>query len=375
MSKKKHLTKRQKMRKRRKRILITELVVLLLLSGFLFAWLKLGLINFEKMGEIATNDLDAETEEMLQGYTTIALFGVDNRSNGEYESGNSDSIMIAAINNDTKEVKIVSVYRDTALDIDGDRTIRKANYAYNHGGAEEAIAMLNRNLDLDIQDYVAVDFNALVEAVDAVGGVELTLTSEEIEIMNDKGYINEVASVTGHEDEAPSSLKAGTQTVNGVVATAYCRIRYTSGGDFARAERQRTVVSQLVEKAQSASLTELNDLIEAIFPNISTSLSLTQLIGLASGMKDYTLADTTGFPFALRTGTLSSKTGSLDVPCTLESNVKSLYAYLYGEENYEPSAVVQDISDYIEKQSGFTEEDAVDYGYGTEQTSDGTSEE
>lgn len=371
MLKKKHLTKRQKMRKRRKRILITEVIVLLFLSLFLFAWLKLGLINFNKIGEIATNNLDAETEEMLKGYTTIALFGVDNRSNGNYDSGNSDSIMIAAINNDTKEVKIVSVYRDTALDVDGDKTIRKANYAYNHGGPEEAIAMLNRNLDLDIQDYVAVDFNALVEAVDAVGGVEITLTNEEIEIINEKGYMNEVASVTGHEDEV-KTLKAGTQTVNGVVATAYCRIRYTSGGDFARAERQRTVVSQLIAKAQNASLTELNSLIDGVFPKISTSLSLNQLIGLAAGMKDYQLADSTGFPFALRTGTISSKTGSLDVPCTLESNVKSLYAYLYGEENYQPSAIVQDISSYIEKQSGYDENDATDYGYGTTQTSDGS---
>lgn len=369
MSKKKRLTKRQKMRRRRKRILITEVVVLLFLSLFLVAWLKLGLINFDKIGEIATNDLDEETKEMLSGYTTIALFGVDNRSNGNYDSGNSDSIMIAAINNDTKEVKIVSVYRDTALDVDGDKTIRKANYAYNHGGPEEAIAMLNRNLDLDIQDYIAVDFNALVEAVDAVGGVEITLTQDEIEIINEKGYMNEVADVTGHEDEIVT-LKAGTQTVNGVVATAYCRIRYTSGGDFARAERQRTVVSQLIAKAQDASLTELNSLIDGVFPKISTSLSLTQLLGLASGMKDYELADTTGFPFALCTGTLSSKTGSLDVPCTLESNVKDLYAYLYGEENYEPSAIVQDISSYIEKQSGYDESDAVDYGYGTTQTSD-----
>ena len=370
MAKKKKLTKRQKMRRRRKRILIAEGLVLVLLVGFLFAWLKLGLINFDNIGEMATNDLDEETQAMLSGYTTIALFGVDNRSNGNYESGNSDSIMICSINNETKEVKIVSVYRDTVFDVDGDRKFRKANYAYNHGGAEEAIEMLNRNLDLDIQDYVAVDFNALVEAVDAVGGVEITLTQDEIDIIEEKGYMNEVASVTGHTDEIVS-LSPGTQTVNGVVATAYCRIRYTSGGDFARAERQRTVVSQLIEKAQSASLTQLNALINAVFPDISTSLSLTQLISLASAMKDYTLADTTGFPFALQTATWSSSVGSVDVPCTLESNVKELYAYLYDDDDYEPSAVVQDISDEIASQTGYDETDAVDYGYGTTQTSDG----
>jgi anionic cell wall polymer biosynthesis LytR-Cps2A-Psr (LCP) family protein len=156
------MTKRQRMRKRRRRLFVIECFALVFLVAFLFAWLKLGLINFDRLGLIAANNLDDKTKEMLEGYTTIAFFGVDNRSNGEYESGNSDSIMICNIDNETKEVKVLSLYRDTTLEVDGDGKYYKCNYAYNHGGPKEAIEMMNRNLDLNIQDYVAVDFNALV---------------------------------------------------------------------------------------------------------------------------------------------------------------------------------------------------------------------
>ena len=126
---KKKLTRSQKRRKKRKTILIIEVIVLLLLLAALFLWLKVGLINWDDLKDLKTNNLDEETQELLDDYTTIALFGVDNRSNGNYDTGNSDSIMICSINNNTKEVKLVSVYRDTCLDVDGDETFRKCNYA------------------------------------------------------------------------------------------------------------------------------------------------------------------------------------------------------------------------------------------------------
>lgn len=363
----KRMTKRQRMRKRRRRLFVIECFALVFLVAFLFAWLKLGLINFDRLGLIAANNLDDKTKEMLEGYTTIAFFGVDNRSNGEYESGNSDSMMICNIDNETKEVKVLSLYRDTTFEVDGDGTYYKCNYAYNHGGPKEAIEMMNRNLDLNIQDYVAVDFNALVEAIDAVGGVEITLTQQEIDVMDEKGYMGEVAYVTGHMDEVVT-LSPGTQTVNGVVATAYCRIRNTAGDDFARAERQRTVLTQLIQKAQSASFSELNDLIDGVFPKISTSLSLKQMLGLASAMKDYELVDTCGFPFSMAAADWDEAGKKVVVPCTLSGNVTALYQYLYNESDYKPTETVQSISSYIEEETGLDESDAVDYGYGPEQT-------
>ncbi len=349
----KRLTKKQ-LRKRKRRLLIIEIVVLVLLLGVLAIWLKFGSINWDNLKNIGTNDLDSQTEEMLQGYTNIALFGVDNRSNGNYDSGNSDSIMICSINNDTKEVRLVSVYRDTYLMV-GDDKYRKCNYAYNHGGAEQALEMLNTNLDLDIQDYVAVDFYAMVEAVDALGGVEIDVTAQEAKIMNDS-YIGPTQEITGKKS---SRVSAGLQTLDGVQATSYCRIRYTAGSDFKRTERQREVLSQMVAKANDASLSDLNKLIDGVFPDISTSLKLNQIIGLASAMRDYTLADTSGFPYAKCTGTFGSK-GSLVVPCNLETNVKALYFTLFGQEDYEPSQTVKDISDEIVNATG------KDYGDATE---------
>lgn len=357
--KKKKMTKKQMRRRKQKRVLTIEFSVLVILLLVLFVWVKFGKLDFNALRNLTTNNLDEDTKELLSGYTNIALFGVDNRSVGDYETGNSDSIMICSINNDTKEVRIVSIYRDTFMDVDGEGTLKKCNYAYNHGGVESAIEMLNRNLDLDIQNYVTVDFYALAEAVDSVGGITLPegLGEEEAGYVN--SYIPEVASVTG---KAANMVSAGQTEMDGVQAVAYCRVRYTSGGDFKRAERQRTVVNALVDKVKEANVFELNDLVDGILPYISTSLTTKNILGMATAMKDYTLADTHGFPFNLRTETYGKNPGSVDVPCTLESNVSQLYQFLFNEE-HTASSELQEISDKIVNYTGFTESDAVDYGY------------
>ena len=307
--------------------------------------------------EVKTNDMTVETQEVLSGYWNIALFGVDNRENGEFDTGHSDTIMVCSINNDTKEVRLVSVFRDTLLEVE-EGSLQKATNAYQYGGAKAAIEMLNTNLDLDIEDYVSVDFKAVTDAVDAVGGVEIELTEEEARIMNNN-YIPEVAKVT---EKAANYVSGGYQTLDGVQATSYCRVRYTAGNDFKRAERQRTVVMKLVEKAKQASLMELNDLINAVFPNIQTSLSSTQLISLAKQYKDYELVDTVGFPFEKITDTVGSK-GSVVIPVTLEKNVDELYTYLFGDEEHEHSEKVRELSEEIINLTGYDEGDEVDYGF------------
>ena len=362
--------RRKKRKKRRRVILIIELLILALLAGAVYLMTKLGSINFTEIGPVKKNKLDARTQNLLSGYTNIALFGLDNRENGKLNRGNSDSIMVASINNKTKEVRIVSVYRDTYLDIDGEGTLRKANSAYSKGGPKQAIEMLNRNLDLDIEDYITVDFNALVEAIDAVGGVDVDVSEEEVQIIKEKGYAGEVAYVTGHEDE-DQPIKPGTGVhLNGVQATAWCRIRYTASQDYGRANRQRIVVEQLIQKAKKASPAQLDKLITGVFPDIATSMSVTELIGLASGVQGYELKGQTGFPFAVHSANLGKKAGSVVVPCTLESNVKALYEYLYDETDYTPSDTVKSISKSVKQNSGLDEKDALNYGYGTELTED-----
>ncbi|MCR5451051.1 MAG: LCP family protein [Lachnospiraceae bacterium] len=354
-------SKKTERRKRRKIFLIVEIVVLLVLLLFLFVYLKFGMINYNDISEdIHTNEMAEETEEALSGYTNIALFGVDNRTAGRYEGGNSDTIMICSINNDTKKITLSSVFRDTFLDVKGDGTFRKCNYAYNSGGVKSAIDMLNRNMDLDIADYVAVDWKALVNAIDAVGGLEIDVTEEEVRAMNAKDFYSQTARTAGVSSKPLT--QPGLQKLDGVQAVVYCRIRKLSGDDYARASRQRKVLELLFEKTKSASLSELNALIDAILPQVSTSFSAMELVTLASAFKDYTFNQTKGFPFDSTSKNLGGVYGSIVIPCTLESNVRQLHKLMFEEENYTPSNTVSGISSQIVNITGATEDSAVDKG-------------
>lgn len=354
--KRKKMTRRQR-RKRKLILFIVEVMVILILLAALFVIIKLNKLN--NTGDLDEDKLniniDAKTQELLDGYTNIALFGIDNRSTGKYESGNSDCIMIASINNDTKEVRLISVYRDSFLAVDDDDDLRKLNAAYAKGGPTGAVAALNKNLDLDIKEYVAVDFNAVMEVVDALGGIELDISSKEAETM--KIYINEMNEVMGTNGTAVSG--PGLQTVNGIQALAYCRDRYSGGDDYGRTERQRTVISKIVEKAKAASLPTLNKVIDKLFPDISTSLSKFEILGLAAGIKDYELADTQGWPFQLTTERMGGKLGDVVVPTDLETNVNLLHQYLFDVEDYETTQTVKNISKSVINESGKTASDTV----------------
>lgn len=357
----------KKRKKHRKRgigkiiFLILEILVILVLAAGLYIWSKLDELNRTVVDEEAVGISEEIDEDLVQGYTNIALFGLDTRdSDASLATGRSDTIMVVSINNDTSEIRMISVYRDTYLGIDdgeGNLSYLKANSAYASYGAEGAIRMLNQNLDLDITDYVTVDFYALVEVVDLMGGVELEITEAEAEVINK--WIDATAEIVGVESSHISG--AGTYLCDGVQTTAYCRIRSTSGGDFTRAQRQRTVLAQLFKSARTSSLTTLNSVIDAVLPDVETSLSNAEILSLASHLVSYSLADTSGFPFDLTTATYDS-VGSVDVPCTLETNVTQLYAFFFEEEDYKPSSTVQSISDTIIMYTGIYEDDAVDYG-------------
>lgn len=354
--KRKKMTRRQR-RKRKLILFIVEVLVILILLAALFVIIKLNKLN--NTGDLDEDKLniniDAKTQELLGGYMNIALFGIDNRSTGKYESGNSDCIMIASINNDTKEVRLISVYRDSFLAVDDDDDLRKLNAAYAKGGPTGAVAALNKNLDLDIKEYVAVDFNAVMEVVDALGGIELDISSKEAETM--KIYINEMNEVMGTNGTAVSG--PGLQTVNGIQALAYCRDRYSGGDDYGRTERQRTVISKIVEKVKAASFPTLNKVIDKLFPDISTSLSKLEILGLAAGIKDYELADTQGWPFQLTTERMGGKLGDVVVPTDLETNVNLLHQYLFDVEDYETTQTVKNISKSVINESGKTASDTV----------------
>ena len=304
-----------------------------------------AVILASKLSKIETVKLDPE--ELCVGRGERArdrlferrIVGVDSREGDMEENTRSDTIMIASLNRETLEVKISSVYRDTMLE-QKDGTLNKANAAYAFGGPEDAIAMLNRNLDMDIEHYVTVNFDALIDVIDAVGGVEIDVQEEEISYIC--GYAMEIMDVTGRV--SPGVTEPGLQTLNGVQATAYSRIRYTAGDDFKRAERQRDVLTKIVGKLQNASLSQINKIIDKVFPEVSTNFTLAEILEYAKDAFDYQLGETEGFPFDKSTDTLSN-IGSVVIPVTLEDNVKKLHEFFYGDtEGYTPSSTVTSIS-------------------------------
>ena len=353
VKKKKKITRRQK-QKRKLIIFGLEILCLLVLLGILYVWTLWSKIELDPSftdSEAGINeDIDEDTLLALEGYTNIALFGLDNRSQGKYESGQSDVIMIASINNKTKEVRLVSVYRDTFLSI-GNGKFSKANAAYARGGAKQAVQMLNANLDLNIKEYVCVDWAAVIETIDLLGGVEIVINNDEARLMN--GLITEINTTLGMNSPNVAGMEE-PQRLNGVQATAFARVRKTAGSDFKRSSRQRIVLEAMLKEAKEADLKTLVSICNAVFDDVSTSLDLTEIVGLAKHVKEYSIGTTTGFPFEMTTGDLASA-GDAVIPIGLEDDVQMLHKYLFDTEDYQPSKTVQAISEAIITKTGVTE--------------------
>lgn len=304
--------------------------------------------------------------EEIETYRNIALFGIDSRGDEFDDSAHSDTIIIVSINNKTGEVKMASLYRDTMLkvvDEDGDVTYTKCNSAFFKGGPECAVNMLNTNLDLNITDYAVVNFNGLANIIDALGGIEVNLTYDEMFYVN--GYLTETRLITGMD--APDLTTYGENIhLSGLQATAYCRIRYTSfydedgtkySNDMGRTARQRSVIKKVVEKAKNAGLSQVLAVAQSILNYntaedkiIGTSLSFDEIMDLIPTMLEFTLTESQGFPFTLDTPTING--ASMVVAEGLSYNVSKLHEFLFDEEDYVPSDQVMEISDYLENYTG-----------------------
>ena len=347
MAKKRPLTKRQR-RKRKIIIFIIELIVLLVLIGVLWVAMKMGKIQRHEIKEVEVvkNKVDNTTTTAMDKYTTFALFGLDNRTNGSYDSGNADTIMVVSIDNKTKEIKIASVYRDTYLKV-SDKSYNKINAAYAQGGAKESLVALNQSLDLHITDYVAVDWYALAKSVNLLGGIKVKVTSGEATLINQ--YCSEAEHSTGIKSTR-GKVVAGMNTLDGIQALSYARIRHI-GNDFQRTERQRTVVTAMLDKAKEASVSTLLSMLDEILPKISTSMSNGEMVSLAKDMTKYSISETTGFPY-FHTGMTVGRYGDCLVPADLMNNVSKLHEFLFLNESYIPSKPMKAISDAIIRETG-----------------------
>lgn len=359
-SKKMSAKKKAARRRRRTMLFVAEIIVLAVMLGFLYTVLKTEKVDKIKIDEesiVMDMNENVETNEVMKGYRNIALFGVDSREGSLGKGTRSDTIIIASINQDNGDVKLLSVFRDTYLNL-GNDSYNKCNAAYAKGGPEQAITMLNRNLDMNITDYITVGFDGLIEVIDALGGVEINVTEAEISHLNNY-QISMVGKTTDGKNFTAEAGKdytpvtsAGLQNLNGLQATAYCRIRYI-GNDFQRAQRQRDVITAISEKAKKANISKLNDVVNGVMDNVSTSLDVSEILGVLKDIGNYSIVANDGFPFEKyrTTGTVGSK-GSCVIPQDLKKNVEELHAFLFNENDYQVSSEVEEYSKKVASDTG-----------------------
>ena len=345
--------KENKKKSRIKRIIIGTVVELLTLVAIfaygyvLKSWNMIARPQV-RLEAVENNNISVEKKKEMEGYWNIAVFGVDSRGDSVVERGiNSDVIMIVSINKDTGDIKIVSVFRDTYLNISDKNSYNKINQAYAIGGPEQALAALNKNLDLNIQHYVAFNWKAVADGINILGGVDnIPISKAELYYIN--AYITETVKVTGIGSVQLTST--GEQHLDGVQAVAYGRLRYMDN-DFARTERQRNILKAAFAKAKKANFSVLNNIMVVCFPQVATNIEFNEVVEMAQHITQYNIADTGGFPWSRGDANIGSK-GDCVVPTTLESNVIKLHEFLFGDTNYQPTSAVINMSEKIKSDSG-----------------------
>lgn len=362
-------------RKKKRRIIIfaIEIVVILIMLGVLYVVMNISdegptftVIDKEELAiPSEIQQAKDEGESTMLGYMNIALFGVDAKNEKQIaKNSRTDSIMIASINMDTGDIKLVSVYRDTYLNI-GTDTYTKCNAAYAKGGPQQAMKMLNMNLDMDIENFVTVGYNALIDVIDGLGGVYVEVKENEIVHLNNYqrsivaewkyGVKLDELTVSEKDFEVVKSsdytpvTEAGYQLLDGLQAAAYCRIRYV-GNDFKRTEKQRTVLKAIQDQAKKADLKTLTDVFNKVVKQVYTSLDQKDMLDLLGKIADYRIVDEAGFPQLdqLTTGNIGAS-GNCIVAQDLVSNVEWLHKFLFEDEEYQVTSTVIECSEKIKK--------------------------
>ncbi|MDO4329305.1 MAG: LCP family protein [Lachnospiraceae bacterium] len=346
--------RKKKTSKTRRRIItmiIAECFALLFIFGYGFVARRWNMIQrmedwVPEEVENPNFSVDLPQYEKQKGHWGIYIFGVDSRGSNVGKGTNADVNMICDINHDTGEIRLVSVFRDSYLNVNENGSYNKINQAYFTGGPSNAAKMLNKNLDLNVGDFVTFNWKAVADGINILGGVDMEISNAEFYYIN--SFITETVEATGVY--STHLKKAGMNHLDGVQAVAYGRLRLMDT-DFARTERQRKVIQAAFEKAKKADFATLNQLTLTLFPQVATSVDMQDIISLLGDVGKYYIGETGGFPFARGDANMGKK-GACVIPQTLESNVKELHQFLYGEENYVPSNTVKQISAKISSDTG-----------------------
>lgn len=313
-------------------VLILVILLVAIIGGtFWFVQDKLNKIQRIDLKEEELG-VSSQAEASLGGFRNIAIFGIDSREDS-YDKGNrSDCIIIASLNNKTKEVKLLSVYRDTYVQIEG-HGLDKITHAYSYGSAPLAISTLNTNLDLNIKEFITVNFDAVKEIINSIDGITMPITAEEV---------SHISGIT----------KEGTYHLTGEQALEYARIRYATGGDYKRTERMRDVLTAVVNKVKKFDISRLNQLVDTVLPKIYTNLTATDIFSMLPSVPSLNISESIGWPYQTKGITMDRWYG---IPVTLESNVIKLHQEMFAEVDYSPSEKVKTISNSIISKTGYKE--------------------
>ncbi|MDO4396727.1 MAG: LCP family protein, partial [Clostridia bacterium] len=333
-------------------LIVIGLIVLVLglaVGGYAaYQYSKLDKLDSLSEGELSCVDVD--------GYVNILLLGVDSRNMDDIQGTGADAIMILSLKEETGEVTLTSIYRDTYLKMADSDECHKITDINRIQGPEGLMKTLNEAMDLNISKYAVVNFKAVADLVNAVDGITVNVEDYEIEQLNK--YTRQTAHNIGQKKYNTVS-KAGEQTLEGVQAVSYGRIRKGVGDDFKRTERMRTVLNLVMEKLQLDSLSQLNKVMDAVLPNAQTNLGVKDMAILASKLKDFKITQGEGWPYAVTTGMLGSV--SYVFADNVLDNVVQLHEKIFGQKNYDPSTTAQNVAALIEgNKSGAADQKTVD---------------
>lgn len=355
---KKHRPEKPPKARRKRRIpapLLVFLILLILCAAAALGGFGVVMATVSSAQHIDLNEdelgMDSTAAAAIDGYRNIAILGTDARADDDESQVRSDAIIVASINEDTNEVKLFSVFRDTLLDV-GDEGLDKITHAYFYGGAQQSLYTLNKNLDLNIDEVVVINWKTVADVIDSVGGVEIDVQESELEELNK--YIPETAkNVDGPDDKVES---AGKQTLNGVQAVTYARIRKDAvTGDYRRNERMKIVFSQTFKAVKQAGPLKMLSVARNAMPEVKTNIESMEIIKLMANIKSFDMTDsTTGFPYDVGswTGYAAAGYAWYGPPINLANNVSKLHEQFFDQKEYTPSETVQEISEEISALTG-----------------------
>lgn len=361
--------------KRKKKIILIILIVLAILGA---AVATAGTIFYKKAEKVITNklkdfdyvdlsdkdlDIDPKVVKDLDGYKNIVLLGIDTRKGEDDETCRSDAIIIVTINKKTYEMNLTSVTRDSYLDIEeeGNHRLDKVTHAHAYGGPVNTIRALNRNLDLNIDSYMRVNWTSVAYIVNEIGGITVNVRKNEV------AELNRVIKMTAEHVDGDYKLikESGKHKLNGIEAVAYCRIRKgASGGDPARAARMRIALKKIFGKARKMSISELCDMADKVLPEIQTSICPEDMLDLLKKNMKYDFIKSETWPYNYDGIQLDNGSGAIwyDAAITLESNVKTMHEKLFAQSDYTPTDRVLEYSKRISSETGYYSDEKTDDG-------------